>query len=113
MAQQPQDVIPQFQVAYVDRPEISETFADSIEKIGFENGLWKLDFCVTRLAEPKPNGIIPGKKLPACRLVLPANTGLELANKLKVILEMMEKQGMLKTIQPASIVQPPQGGKPS
>jgi hypothetical protein len=114
MAQQPQQGAPQFQIAFVDLPELSETFADSVEKVGVENGIWKFDFAVTRLGEPQKNGtVIPGKKIPACRLVLPMNAGLDLANKVKGLIEIMEKQGVLKTIQPANVVAAPGGGKPS
>ena len=115
MAQQPQQgAAPQFQIASVDLPDLAETFADSMEKVGVENGVWRIDFCVTRLGEPQKNGtVIPGRRVPACRLVMPMNAGLDLANKLKGIIDILEKQGVLKTVQTANVVQSPQGGKPS
>ena len=102
---------PKFDVSYVDRVDVSETFVDTVEKIGFENGVWKFEFCVVRLSEQKGD-VVSGKKYPACRLVLSAHAGIDLANKLKGMMELMEKQGMLKTIPAPSNVVPSSGGKP-
>jgi len=102
---------PEMKIVYVDRPEIFETFADSVEKIGFTNQAWRFEFCVTRLDEPKPP-VMHGKKYPTCRLVLPMSGGLELYDKLKGIIAMMEKQGMVKQ-QPIPDLTVPPGTKPS
>lgn len=102
---------PKPQISYVDLPNVSETFADSVEKILVDGQSWRLEFCVTRMDEPKPP-IITGKKYPACRLVLTLNAGLDLANKIKGLVEAMEKQGLIKTIQNPNLIVPP-GTKPN
>jgi hypothetical protein len=61
--------------------------------------------------EPRPP-IITGKKYPACRLVLTMNAGLDLATKIKGLIEAMEKQGLIKHMQNPNLVVPP-GTKPN
>jgi hypothetical protein len=39
---------PQFQ--YVDRPEVTETFADFVQRIQFDGQTLRLELCVSRLA---------------------------------------------------------------
>ena len=106
MAQQPE-----LKIVYVDRPEVFETFADSVEKISVDGQVWRIEFCVTRLDEPKPP-VIPGKKYPSCRLVLTAKAGLELHDKLKGLVAIMEKQGLVKQQSVPDITIPP-GTKPN
>ena len=101
----------QFQIAYVDRPDVCETFADSVEKINFDGVTWRFEFCVTRLAEPKPPAV-PGNRYPSCRLVLTAQAGLDLAGKLKGLVEHLEKQGVIKNT-PAAALTRTGGTKPS
>lgn len=103
---------PELKIIDVDLPHVSETFADSITKIGFDGQAWRLEFCVTRMDEPKPP-IMPGKRYPACRLVLTINAGLELFNKLKGIIDIMEKQGAIKNIPAPNVVVPAGGSKPN
>ena len=102
---------PTLQITYVDRLDVSETFADSVEKIAFDGQVWRFEFCVTRMDDPNPP-VMRGRKYPACRLVLGANAGMDLANKLRGMLEMMEKQGLVKQVSPADIILPP-GTKPN
>src|SRR5260221_327977 len=102
---------PKPQISYVDLPDVSETFADSVEKISVDGQSWRLEVFVTRMDEPRPP-IIAGKKYPACRLVLTMNAGLDLANKLKGLIEAMEKQGLIKHIQNPNLIVPP-GTKPN
>jgi hypothetical protein len=92
-------------------PTFLETFADSVEKISFDGQSWRVELCVTRMNEPRPP-IISGRKYPACRLVLTPNAGIDLANKLKVIVELMEKQGLIKQVPATNLTVPP-GTKPN
>lgn len=102
---------PKIEISYLDLPDVSETFSDSIEKISFDGQSWRFEFCVTRMDEPRPP-IISGKKYPACRLVLTPNAGIDLANKLKGMIEAMEKQGLIKQVQNPNLIIPP-GTKPN
>ena len=55
----------------VDRPEVAETFADSITSLIFDGQSLRIEFGVTRLDEVKANAPITGRRYTACRLVLP------------------------------------------
>jgi hypothetical protein len=104
-------MVPKIEISYQDLPDVSETFADSVEKISFDGQSWRVEFCITRMNEPRPP-IISGKKYPACRLVLTPNAGIDLANKLKGIVEQMEKQGLIKVMPNPNLTVPP-GTKPN
>jgi hypothetical protein len=53
MALEPQK--PAVQFSYEDRPELSETFADSIHSLLFDGQTLRIIFAVTRV-EPSPTG---------------------------------------------------------
>ena len=91
MAQQPT-----MQITYVERPEVSETFADTIEKLSFDGQTLRMELCVTRMDDPTPPNPPTGKKYTACRLVLPPLAALDLANKLQQLVAMLEQQGIVK-----------------
>ena len=91
MAQQPT-----MQITYVDRPEASEIFADTVEKLSFDGQTLRLELCVTRMDDPKPPSPPTGKKYTACRLVLPPLAALDLVNKLQQLVAMLEQQGIVK-----------------
>ena len=52
---------------YVDRPEVAETFADSITGLIFDGQTLRIEFAVTRLDEVKTGAPITGRRYPACR----------------------------------------------
>jgi hypothetical protein len=86
---------------YHDRLELSETFADSIRSCIFDGQAARIEFTVGRFDDPGALGIIEGKQVPVCRLVLPAPAMLDLINRLGQIAESMRKSGMLKINPPA------------
>jgi hypothetical protein len=112
--QQPQQQ--QLEIQYVNRPEVSETFADILEKLtvdGATNTL-RMEFCVVRMDDPKVgSNVQTGKKYTASRLVLPMSGLLDMINKFQQIASVMEQQGMLnrQTLQP--IMTPQGSGKPN
>ena len=85
---------------YHDRPEISETFADSIRSCVFDGQNARIEFTVGRFEDPGALGIIEGKQVPVCRLVLNAPAMLELFNRLGQLTESMRKAGMIKVNPP-------------
>lgn len=98
----------------IDLPDLRETFADSVRFIGFDGQTWRLEFDVTRI---QPEQVKPGmtampmNQYPACRLVLPMATGIDLLNKLNQTADAMEKQGILKKNEvPKPYVMPEQKG---
>jgi hypothetical protein len=88
-------------VTYVDRPEISETFADAVQRVAYQGSVCRIELAVTRL---HANGVVePPKpeKVTAARLVLTAQAMADLCTQLKVILDRLEQQGKV-TRQPAT-----------
>lgn len=90
-------------LVYQDRPEISETFADSLENIMMDGPTLRLEFVINRFDKPKPPAPPTGKKYTACRLVLPAPALIELAAKLNQVLAALQAQGIVKPVAPAPI----------
>ena len=54
-------------VRYVDRPDVVETFADSINSLFFDGQMLRIEFGVNRFDDMKPNAPLTGRRLPACR----------------------------------------------
>jgi len=92
---QPQSAAPP-QYQYVDRPEVSETFADFVQRIQFDGQTLRLEFCVSRLDDHKPGTPVTGKRYPTCRLVLSAAAAVDLMNKMQQITSGLVKAGVLK-----------------
>ncbi len=81
---------------FVDIPELSETFADSVRSINYDSQSMRIEFCTTRLDDPKPPNPQTRRQYPSCRLVLTPNAALDLSNKLQNLLAAMENQGIIK-----------------
>ena len=97
MAQAPQQQSqPQIQYQYVDRLEVTETFADFAQRIQFDGQTLRLEFCVSRLDDHKPGTPVTGKRYPTCRLVLSAAAAVDLMNKMQQITSGLVKAGVLK-----------------
>jgi hypothetical protein len=92
---------PQVHYDYVDRPEISETFADFVQRIQFDGQTLRIEFCVSRLEDQKqPTDTATGKRYPACRLVLSSAAAIDLMNKMQQITQGLIKAGVLKAEMP-------------
>ncbi len=81
---------------FVDRPEVLETFADSIRAITSDGQSTRFEFCVSRMDKPNPPKPPTARQYPACRLVLTPNATLDLFNKLQQIISALEKTGAIK-----------------
>jgi len=55
---------------YVERVEVTETFADSVEGMLFDGQTMRIEFVVHRYDEPKPPSAPTGRKVTSARLVL-------------------------------------------
>ena len=88
------------QIRFVDRPEVCETFADSIRAISFDGQTLRMEFCVTRMDQPKPPEPQTARQYPTCRLVLTPKAGLDLFNQLQRFISTLEKTGVLKRTPP-------------
>jgi hypothetical protein len=97
------------QLTYVDRPEISETCADSLARAWRDaSHNVRMEFVVNRLDDPAPPAAPTGKALTACRLVIPLSGMIDLHAKLGALIGMLQQQGVLKPI-----VQPQTSGRPN
>ena len=86
-------------IRYLDRPEIAETFADSVAGVVFDGQTLRLEFAVTRLDEVKPNTPITGRRYPACRLVLPPAAAVDLINRMQQIAAALKRAGVVRPAQ--------------
>ena len=84
---------------YVDIPDVSETFADSFRNLSFDGQSARLEFCVTRMDQPKPPDPPQAKMYPVCRLVLTPAAFLNLFNQLQNIMNLLQKKGVIQKIE--------------
>lgn len=97
---------------YIDRPEVSEVFADRLEHLFFDGATLRMEFTVTRT---DPAGATPGKPMreakrwsyTACRIVLSGRGAAELLNKMQELQGLMLQHGLLQPAPPPSA--PPEG----
>jgi hypothetical protein len=83
-------------IRYLDRPEIAETFADSVTGVVFDGQTLRLEFAVTRLDEVKPNTPITGRRYPTCRIVLPPTAAIDLINRMQQIAAALTQAGVTR-----------------
>jgi hypothetical protein len=105
MAQLPQA---QSQYQYVDRPDVSEIFADFVQRIQFDGQTLRFEFCVSRLDDKQSATTPTGKRYPVCRLVLSPTAAIDLMNKMQQITAELVKAGALKADTPQRPEQKPQ-----
>lgn len=98
--------LPEKQLRYIDRPEIYETYADSLGLSTFDGHSLRVELCVTRLDPPSPPKQPTGRKYPTCRLVLSPEASVELFNQLQQMIGVMQQQGLVVKNEP------PKGGTP-
>jgi hypothetical protein len=94
---------PQRQVTlrYVDLPDCMETFADSIAHLSFDGQALRIEFAVTRMDDVKQGAPLTGRRMPACRLVLPPAAAVELINRMQQIAAALTQAGVLRANPPA------------
>jgi hypothetical protein len=83
-------------IRYVDRSDLVETFADSINGLVFDGQTLRIEFGVTRLDDVKANAPRTSRRYPACRLVLPPATAVELINRMQQIGAALTQTGVVK-----------------
>ena len=87
--------LPEKQIRLVDRPELSETFVDSLGLVTFDGATTRLELCVTRLDAIKPPDPPTAKKYPVCRLVITPECTVDLFNQLNNIMSILQKAGLV------------------
>jgi hypothetical protein len=93
------------QVQNVDRPELNETFVDSLALTTFDGAAARLTFCVMRMQEPQAGKPAQFKKYPVCRMVMTPDATVELFNRLNQMMGALQKLGLVK-IEPGKPPQP-------
>ncbi len=83
-------------IRYIDRPDIEETFADSVSGLIFDGQALRIEFAVTRLDEVKPNTPVTGRRYPASRIVLPPAAAVDLINRMQQIAAALTQAGVVK-----------------
>jgi hypothetical protein len=84
-------------IRFLDRPEVGETFADSVTALLFDGQTLRIEFSVTRLDEMKPNSPVTGRRYPACRVVLPPAAAVDLINRMQQIATALTQAGVVKS----------------
>ena len=97
--------VPPEQIQDVDRPELNETFVDSLALSTFDGAAARLTFCVMRMQEPHAGKPAQFKKYPVCRMVLTPDAAVELFNRLNQMMGALQKLGLVK-IEPGKPPQP-------
>jgi hypothetical protein len=88
---------------YIDRPDMAETFADSINHVYFDGQSLRLEFGITRLDDVKPNAPVTGRRYPAQRMVLTPVAAVELINRMQQVGAALAQAGVLKANPPAAM----------
>ena len=90
-------------IRLVDRPDLAETFVDSVSGLVFDGQT----LLIARLDEIKPNAPITGRRYPACRLVLPPAAAVDLINRMQQIGEALTQAGLATRTVPSAAGQTP------
>jgi hypothetical protein len=80
-------------IRFEDRPEVSETFSDSVHGVVFDGITMRIELCAIRMDPPQPQKEPTASQIPVCRLVLTPNAAIDLFNKLQQIVQTLEKEG--------------------
>ena len=100
-------------IRYIDRPEMGEVFADSVNHVYFDGQSLRLEFGITRLDDVKPNTPVTGRRFPAQRVVLTPVAAVELINRMQQVGAALAQAGVLKANPPATAAKPTAAGSSS
>src|SRR3954453_20286279 len=89
-------------IRYIDQPECTETFADSINNVYFDGQSLRIEFGITRLDDVKQNPPVTGRRYPAQRIVLTPMAAVELINRMQQVGAAMTQAGSLKANPPTT-----------
>ena len=84
---------------YIDRAELVETFADSINAMLFDGQSLRIEFGVSWVDEMKSNIPTAGRRYPACRLVLTPAAAVDLINRMQQVAAALTQAGVVKYAQ--------------
>jgi hypothetical protein len=87
--------LPPEQIREIDRPDLQETFADSLGLSTFDGMTARITLCVQRLQDPQPAQPPMANKYPVCRLVLTPEAVVDLYNNLNQLMGILQKSGLI------------------
>jgi hypothetical protein len=90
------------QIRFVDRPDLTETFSDSVHGLSFDGQTMRIEFCSVRIDPPKSPETRTGRQYPVCRMVLTPNAALDLYGRLQQVIQALEKKGAIQRTPPTS-----------
>jgi hypothetical protein len=97
----------QLLLTYVDRPEILETYVDTLWRVYFDGNAIRMDFVVNRLDNPQAQPPRLGKAFTASRIVIPLFGMADMLNKLQDIMGQLQAQGTIRQTHPPDSTQRP------
>jgi hypothetical protein len=89
------------EMAYVDRPEIQEIYADQIRLIHFDGYSVRLEFAVVRPRVAGPDRA-EASIYPTARLALPPHAAINLKEQLDQLMAKLQEQGILRRVAPST-----------
>ena len=83
---------------YEDRPELSETFADTVQRMTFDGRTLRIEFCAVRMDEPDAKAKKrTGKPVPVSRIVLDPDGPVDMLNKMNSLQAALKSSGVITT----------------
>src|SRR3954463_2074803 len=81
-------------ITHVDRPDLGETFADSVHSMVWDGQTVRVELCVTRYPDA-PSAAAEAHRYPVCRLVLTPQAVADLSNRLQQTMLVLMQSGIL------------------
>ena len=93
-------------IDFVDRPDLVETFVDSVRNVTFDGATVRAELCITRFEEGGAPEAAGAKQYPAARLVMRPDAAVDLFIRLQRLIAHMEKRGIIRREQPKAAEKP-------
>jgi hypothetical protein len=93
--------LPPAKILRVDRPEMHETFADSVHSLIWDGRTLRLEFDVTRYPDVTPGDAAQATRYPAARLVLTPRAAADLYKRLQHTIAAVVKEGLIAQAAPS------------
>ena len=87
---------------YIDRPEVTEIFADHLQSMHFDGGNLRMEFSVVRLDSLSRGDERKAWAYPTCRLVLPARGAFDMLKRMNDLQKALVNQGVLPETESSS-----------
>lgn len=99
------NLLSQVNAKYIDRPDLLETYVDSVGMCTMYNNVYRMEFTATLLDEvPKDHKGPPrGRKYPAVRMAMSIPTLVDLYNNLNNVMGILAQQGQISREQTGDV----------